>query len=138
MIPGTDGSAGQLINPDKNYDEVHTEAAKSHDLYVLTHNDFNPSEHLSRYYANSSFNPKRTFGMQTPHDNTGLQTKKSLRWWQTTEAEKLAPLVSKREDDFRERTQHQLGKTLDPYVISILTVEYNSSAVVCYVVVQLI
>lgn len=109
-----DGSAGQLINPNKNYEQVHCEACVGHDKYRLTHNSYGPSERLTRYYANPSFDRRSTFGKPTPHDNTGLLTKKSMRWLQYTEAEKLAPIISKREDDYNERSQHQLGRTLDP------------------------
>ena len=45
---------------------------------------------------------------------TGKNANKSLRWLHDTLANKRAPIVSKRVDEFRERTQPQLGKVHDP------------------------
>ena len=44
----------------------------------------------------------------------GKHVAKSLRWLHDAMADKAAPIVSKRVDDFRERTQPQLGKVHDP------------------------
>ncbi len=46
----------------------------------------------------------------------GKHVAKSLRWLHDAMADKAAPIVSKRVDDFRERTQPQLGKVHDPWV----------------------
>jgi len=54
--------------------------------------------------------------MPTPHDNEGTQTRKTLRWLNETEGWKASAFTSRVEDDFRERTQWQLGKTRDPLV----------------------
>jgi len=54
--------------------------------------------------------------MPTPHDREGTQTRKTLRWIGDTEGWKASAVTSKIEDDFRERTQWQLGKIRDPYV----------------------
>ena len=55
-------------------------------------------------------------GMPTPHCNEGTFTRKTLRWLGETEGWKASPLTTQVEDDFRERTQWQLGKTRDPSV----------------------
>jgi len=52
--------------------------------------------------------------MPTPHDNEGTHTRKTLRWIGDTVGWKASAVTSKVEDDFRERTQWQLGKTRDP------------------------
>jgi len=54
--------------------------------------------------------------MPTPSDREGTQTRKSLRWLDQTENWKASVVTSRLEDDFRERTQWQLGKTRDPLV----------------------
>jgi len=54
--------------------------------------------------------------MPTPHCNEGTFTRKTLRWLGETEGWKASPLTTQVEDDFRERTQWQLGKTRDPSV----------------------
>jgi len=55
-------------------------------------------------------------GMPTPHDNEGTMTRKTLRSLTETEGWKASAVTSQVEDDFRERTQWQLGKTRDPLV----------------------
>ena len=54
--------------------------------------------------------------MPTPHDNEGTFTRKTLRWLSETEGWKASAMTSRVEDDFRQRTQYQLGKTRDPLV----------------------
>ncbi len=54
------------------------------------------------------------FGIPNPHHNDGRQVRQTLRWLHDTLAEKATPVVSKRVDAFRERTQPQLGKVHDP------------------------
>jgi len=54
--------------------------------------------------------------MPTPHDREGTMTRKSLRWLGETENWKKSALTSRLEDDWRERTQWQLGKIRDPSV----------------------
>ena len=53
-------------------------------------------------------------GVPTPHDNAGKQVKRTLHWIHDERCEKAAPIISKRVDDFRERTQPQLGQVHDP------------------------
>jgi len=58
-------------------------------------------------------------GMPTRHDNEGTNTRKTLRSLTETEGWKASAVTSQVEDDFRERTQWQLGKTRDPLVLMI-------------------
>ena len=45
---------------------------------------------------------------------TGLHLKKTLKWMTEAQQEKATKIVSKRVDEFRERTQEQLGQVHDP------------------------
>ncbi|XP_071100743.1 EF-hand domain-containing family member B-like [Haliotis cracherodii] len=109
-----DIGAGGLINPRKTYEEVEKENVVGHDLYIKTHADFEVGERVQRCYTAPSFDPKNRFGIPTPHANDGRHVRQTLKWLHETESEKGSKIVSKRGDDFRERTQPQLGKVHDP------------------------
>ena len=74
-----------------------------------------PLDLVNVYTRDVSYCCYRT-GMPTPHCNEGTQTRKTLRWIEETENWKTSALTSRLEDDWRERTQWQLGKTRDPSV----------------------
>ncbi|KAM9308164.1 EF-hand domain-containing family member B [Gastrophryne carolinensis] len=107
-------SAGTIINPCKSMQEVEEEARKGHELYVVTHNDYDVGEVRDRKYDWTKCKKHRRFGVETPHFNDGRNVSRSLKWLQEMKMKESANIVSKRVDDFRERTQHQLGKVLDP------------------------
>lgn len=109
-----DIGAGGLINPNKTYAEVEQESAVGMDLYRQTHSNFDVGEKLHRGYTSPSFYPDNKFGKPTPHNNEGIKAKKSLKWLFETEQNKATKIVSKRVDDFRERSQPQLGLVHDP------------------------
>ncbi|XP_006821422.1 EF-hand domain-containing family member B-like [Saccoglossus kowalevskii] len=109
-----DGSAGVLVNPDKSRDIVETEGQTGHDLYIVTHNDYDVGEKRDRKYDWSRYAKDSRFGVPTPHDNDGRHVKKTLKWMHEAQQEKGSKIVSKRVDDFRERTQPQLGQVHDP------------------------
>lgn len=44
----------------------------------------------------------------------GLHLKKTLKWLHEAEQERATKIVSKRVDEFRERSQEQLGQVHDP------------------------
>ena len=71
-------------------------------------------EQCNRNYLSSNFQRHAMFGIPNPHHNDGRQVRQTLRWLHDTLAEKATPVVSKRVDAFRERTQPQLGKVHDP------------------------
>ena len=119
MFSCSDGSAGQLINPYKTYERVHSEAEAGHDLYKQTHNDYNVGEKSSRKYLTSNFNPKRVFGIETPQDPTGRNARKSVEQIHLMETLKYANIVSKCQDDVAERTCYRVAKTLDPYAFCL-------------------
>ena len=54
------------------------------------------------------------FGIPTPHANDGRHVRKTMKWLTDEQADKATPIVAKRLDDFRERTQPQLGRVHDP------------------------
>ena len=54
------------------------------------------------------------FGVETPHNNDGAHVKNSLLWSDDAKSGKTQTLVSKRLDDFKERTQPKLGEVHDP------------------------
>jgi hypothetical protein len=114
LISTTDGSAGEMINPDKDFHDVCNEYDEGHDLYVATHHDYHVGESVNRNYTNSNYNPSAYFGVPTPHANDGRNVQKTMKWLHDVNAEKHTPIVSKRADDFRERTQPQLGTVHDP------------------------
>ncbi|KAG9476173.1 hypothetical protein GDO78_002976 [Eleutherodactylus coqui] len=107
-------SAGVLINPSKSFQEIEEESHKGHDLYVVTHNDYDVGERRNRKYDWAKFKKDNRFGIETPHFNDGRNVARSLRWLQEIKMSEAANIVSKRVDDFRERSQHQVGKVLDP------------------------
>ncbi|KAL4217128.1 hypothetical protein ACF0H5_023582 [Mactra antiquata] len=109
-----DTGAGGLINPNKTYEEVEKENEVGHELYRKSHLDFNVGEQLHRSYTSPSFSSKSKFGIPTPHDNTGLHVKKTMKWLHEAEQERATKIVSKRVDEFRERNQEQLGQVHDP------------------------
>ncbi|ELU02812.1 hypothetical protein CAPTEDRAFT_212959 [Capitella teleta] len=108
------GFAGELVNPDKSRVVVAQESEIGRDLYRESHKDYKVGEQTVRNYKSASYNKENTFGGPTPHDNTGKQVKTALHWLTDSRAEKATPIVSKKLDDFRERTQPQLGKVHDP------------------------
>ncbi|NXK91422.1 EFHB protein, partial [Formicarius rufipectus] len=108
-----DISAGLLVNPPKTFEEVDREAREGHDLYVVSHEDYDVGEAIDRKY-NSHFSKSFVYGIETPHFKDGRVTAKTLNWVFDLESKRAANLVSKRSDDFKEKFQPQLGKVLDP------------------------
>ncbi|XP_068752255.1 EF-hand domain-containing family member B-like [Montipora capricornis] len=109
-----DGSAGEMVNPAKPAAQVNTESLQGKHLYKVSHHDFEVGEMVDRKYDWSRIPKESKFGVETPHNNDGIHVQKSLKWLHETQQEKTTKIVSKRVDDFRERTQPQLGKVHDP------------------------
>ena len=114
LLCRVEGSAGELVNPPKSAQQVYDEGEVGRNLYRLTHKDFWVGEQKQRNYTHDSYGRFDTFGAPTPHDNEGNPTYKSLKWVTELLSQKAAPIVSRRVDEFRERTQPQLGKVHDP------------------------
>lgn len=106
--------AGELVNPNKTYAQVDEESCAAHDKYVLSHKDYFVGEHVNRSYTCPEFNPNGRYGNPTPHDITGKMMRNTLRWRYVTDQDKANKIVNKRVDDFREKSQPQLGQVHDP------------------------
>ncbi|XP_039252366.2 EF-hand domain-containing family member B-like [Styela clava] len=106
--------AGEVVNPPKSQDQVSEESQVAHELYTISHNDYNVGETYDRRYDWSRISRGSVFGVETPHFNDGRLTRKTLTWLHDKQAERGAKIVTKRVDDFRERNQPQLGKVHDP------------------------
>ncbi|XP_032938244.1 EF-hand domain-containing family member B [Catharus ustulatus] len=108
-----DLTAGEVVNPPKTFEEVDKEAREGHELYVLSHEDYDVGEPVNRKY-NSHFNKSFIYGMETPHYEDGRNTAETLNWILDLDSKRAPHLVSKRSDDFKEKYQHLVGKVHDP------------------------
>ncbi|XP_038595960.1 EF-hand domain-containing family member B [Tachyglossus aculeatus] len=107
-------SARELINPPKSFDQVFRESEEGRDLYIISHNGYGPGEAKNRKYNPASFHRFKTYGLETPHFNDGWNLAKSLYWRHNLQLKNKAQVVSKINDDFKEKFHPQLGKVLDP------------------------
>nr|XP_055067357.1 EF-hand domain-containing family member B [Misgurnus anguillicaudatus] len=97
---------GEIINPHKTAHQVQEESEEKHQLYIHSHGSYYVGERVDRKY---NFDRESRFGILTPHRNDGRNTSRCLHWQNNS-----AKLVSKRCDDFREKTQPKIGKVHDP------------------------
>ncbi|XP_072108113.1 EF-hand domain-containing family member B isoform X1 [Mobula birostris] len=111
-----DTTASELVNPPKTRQQVNEESQRGHPLYIVTHNDYNVGEQVDRKYNWSRISKESAFGIETPYFSDGRLAAKSLRWLTELQQQKSAKIVSKKIDDYREKTRHQVGKVLDPIV----------------------
>ncbi|XP_038047870.1 EF-hand domain-containing family member B-like [Patiria miniata] len=109
-----DVTAGELVSPNKTYQQVMEESEAGRDLYKVTHHEFHVGEAVDRNYDWSRYPKDSMFGIATPHDNDGKHVAKTLKWLRNDHLDKGTKVVAKRVDDFRERTQPQLGQVHDP------------------------
>jgi len=109
-----DGSASELVSPAKSRKQVEHENSLGLDLYKKSHNKHAVGETYDRKYDWSRVPSTSCFGVETPHDNRGLNTKKTFKWLHETLSDKAAQITSKRVDDFRERSIPQVGVVHDP------------------------
>ncbi|KXJ08719.1 EF-hand domain-containing family member B [Exaiptasia diaphana] len=109
-----DGTAGEMVNPAKTAEQVVKESLVGKDLYKFSHHDYDVGEGYDRKYDWNQVPKNSTFGIETPHNNDGIHVKKSLKWLHDIQQAKCTKIVSKRVDNFRERTQPQLGQCHDP------------------------
>ncbi|XP_039593447.1 EF-hand domain-containing family member B [Polypterus senegalus] len=105
---------GNIINPPKNREQVDKEHEAGHHLYTRSHSAYYVGEQMNRNYDWTKYTKDSKFGKATPHYNDGRHVAKSLQWLNDLQMKKAAKIVLKRNEDFRERTQHELGKGLDP------------------------
>ncbi|XP_027013483.2 EF-hand domain-containing family member B [Tachysurus fulvidraco] len=114
-------NAGEVINPPKTAQQVEQEALAGHERYLRSHKSYFVGECVNRKYDLRSYRKDSMFGVVTPHRSDGHNTRKSLQWLCDEQTNHSAKFVSKRCDDFRERTQSQIGKVRDP-IADTLTV----------------
>jgi hypothetical protein len=107
-------SAADAVSPCKTREEVEAEAVEGRELYRKSHNAWDVGEMVDRDYDWTVFTKDSLYGVPTPHDNSGSQARDSLHWLSLDQSSKKTPIVTKRVDDFRERTQPQLGEVHDP------------------------
>jgi len=101
---------GDLVNPPKSWCDVLSESVQGSELYKKSHNQYDVGEPRNRGYNWSRVPDWCRFGIQTPHENSGINTQDTLLWG----AETVPQLLSKRVDDFRERTTAQVGQVHAP------------------------
>ncbi|XP_030640934.1 EF-hand domain-containing family member B [Chanos chanos] len=106
--------ASEIVNPPKTAEQVEKEALEAHQQYIRSHNAYFAGERVDRKYDWTSYGKDSRFGVPTPHYNDGRNVSKSLHWRSDTQLGNSAKCVSRRCDDFRERTQPQIGKVHDP------------------------
>lgn len=107
-------NGGEVINPPKTAHQVEEEADEGHQLYIRSHGSYFVGERVDRKYNWSRYGRESRFGVPTPHRNDGRNISRSLHWPSDSLMHNSARLVSKRCDDFREKTQPQTGKVHDP------------------------
>ncbi|XP_067253921.1 EF-hand domain-containing family member B [Chanodichthys erythropterus] len=107
-------NGGEVINPPKTAHQVEKEANEGHQLYIHSHGSYLVGERVDRKYNWSHYGRESRFGVPTPHHNDGRNISRSLHWPSDTLMQNSAKLVSKRCDNFREKTQPQTGKVHDP------------------------
>ncbi|KAL1258646.1 hypothetical protein QQF64_009223 [Cirrhinus molitorella] len=107
-------NGGEIINPPKTAEQVKKEAIEGHQLYVRSHGSYFVGERVDRKYNSGHYVRDSRFGVPTPHYNDGRTISRSLQWPCDSLMHNSAKLVSKRCDDFREKTQPQTGKVHDP------------------------
>ncbi|KAI6660857.1 EF-hand domain-containing family member B-like [Oopsacas minuta] len=117
-------TASEIINPGKNPTEVDEEWKQGQDLYKMSHNSYPVGDMPDRNYDWSVFPRDYKYGVETPHDVRGTGVSHAMKWSHEAEEEQATHIVQKRLDDFRERTQPQIGKVHDP-ICDTLPVEDN-------------
>ena len=105
-----DDTAGEIVNPEKNRDQVEEEWKQGQELYKQSHSSYPVGEMPDRNYDWSVFPKDYKYGVETPHDVRGTGVSGALKWSHEAEEEQATHIVQKRLDDFRERTQPQIGK----------------------------
>lgn len=105
-------SAKECLNPTKARSQVELESSDKHEMYVYSHNDYEPGEQVDRVYSNS-FDRYKRFGEVTNARYDGKYTRDSLDWTLTNNPRKITHVDSELLDKFREKHINQIGKTLD-------------------------
>lgn len=113
------GAADKVINPRISRQEVEAASIAGTELYRKSHQYSNVGEQKDLDYNWTLIKKTDVFGVETPHNNDGVHVKNSLVWSEDDKNQKTQSLVSKRLDDFKERTQPKLGEVHDPIKTSM-------------------
>ena len=103
-------TACEIVNPGKTPGEVEEEWRQGQDMYKMSHNSYPVGDMPDRNYDWSVFPRDFKYGVETPHDVRGTGVSRVMKWSHEAEEEQATHIVQKRLDDFRERTQPQIGK----------------------------
>ncbi|XP_015769583.1 PREDICTED: EF-hand domain-containing family member B-like [Acropora digitifera] len=74
-----------MVNPPKTAAQVNTESQEGKHLYKVSHHDFEVGEMVDRKYDWSRISKESKFGIETPHNNDGIQVRKTLKWLHDTQ-----------------------------------------------------
>lgn len=105
-------SAKECVNPDKPRHQVELESSDKHEMYVYSHDDYEPGEQVDRVYS-KSFDRYGRFGAPTRARYDGKYTRDSLEWTKANNPKRLSRTDSILLDNFREKHTHQVGRALD-------------------------
>ena len=83
-------------------------------MYRKSHGHQHVGEQRDLNYVWTKIKKTDVFGVETPHSNDGGHVKNSLLWSDDVKNNNTLTVVSKRLDDFKERTQPKLGEVHDP------------------------
>ncbi|CAI9728773.1 Hypothetical predicted protein [Octopus vulgaris] len=107
-----DGDVGKVVNPPYSQAELREMDDKYHDLYVASHKDLYPGEHVQRGYR-PPFRPSATFGDDVVKHSNGALTKASMKWIDMARKEKATPLICYDLEEFNRKTHPRIGSTLN-------------------------
>ncbi|XP_046608250.1 EF-hand domain-containing family member B-like [Neodiprion virginianus] len=103
----SNGTAAELVNPQKTVTEVILASRIGHRLYRKSHNNYDVSEQINRKYV-EPFNKNYKYGKKNRIDKEGSQVKQSMRWFK----QDVASIVSNLQADFIKRTHAPLGRSV--------------------------
>lgn len=98
-----------LILPKKSWAEISKNSEAAHDWYVLSHNDYYPSEKKDRKY-NEKFNSENIFGQKTNMDFSGMNMKSLFTDLKV--CPKRSPFINMTQKHYYDRCRFQLGSPL--------------------------
>lgn len=105
-------SAKECLNPNKPRHQVELESSDKHDMYVYSHDDYEPGEQIDRVYS-SSFDRYKRFGEITNARYDGKYARDSLDWTLSNNPRRITRTDTMLLDEFREKRTSQVGKVLD-------------------------
>ncbi|XP_018569649.1 EF-hand domain-containing family member B-like isoform X2 [Anoplophora glabripennis] len=99
----------ELVSPPEPPYKVIWDSHAMHERYKKTHDDFNPSERISRGY-DDHFDPAQKFEGKTQYDARGIWVRCACEW----HSHEPIICVDRIQANFNERTKPQVGKVLSP------------------------